>query len=145
MSTLTLTKRAMSKAHQGAMVREWVEKNHNSINSLAGKIAADAPAKERHKVLASIVNLVGTSISKHEFLSPSWHRKWEQKITPHIGYTLEDVLKEMGEDSERSQGYVTPDYQKELYILKGKYEAAKEANEMMISRLGDILLSFKNN
>lgn len=144
MSTLIFQNRSVKKAHQGAMVAEWITKNHDSVHRLAGKIAADAPPKERNKVMASVVNLLGRSIPHHEFLAPQWHKKWEKKVTPTTGYTLEDVLKETGEDSERSQGYVTAGYQKELYILKGKYEGVMEAFQYLSKEVREILLSSKN-
>ena len=135
----------MSKQHQGAMVKEWVDRNHGSVNQLAGDIAAQAPKKDRNKIFSSVVNLVGTSISKHEFLPPSWHKKWQDKIAQHTGYSLAEVLKEMGEDTDRSQGYLTTDHQKELFIWQGKYEAAMEMNSTMVRELKDLVISLKKD
>jgi hypothetical protein len=126
----------MQQKHQGKLVKEWIEKNHDSINALGARAAEadEVPEKDFIKTQASAVNLMH-SISKQEFLKPSWHMKWEKKLEPFTGLSLGEVLKEMEELNGASQRSNDIDYQKGYFEYKARYEELKENYEALLAKL----------
>lgn len=116
----------MSKFHQGSAIKKWIEQKYDSVNRLCVIISEqESPENQtaRHSSLYSLIS----GISKKEFATRKNHIRWDEEIAPEVGYTLEEVIKEMGEkDDERSKGIVISDNSREVLVLRAENKTLRE-------------------
>ena len=130
--------RIMSEVHQGQLVQDWYSKKYDNTSRFATIIAECGPDDEVYHAHTRISNFLRT-LKGQDFINQKTRIKWDEMITPHIGVTIEVILKEMGEkNADRREGMVANEYQKRVWVLEGERDTWKTAFAETLNKLEGI-------
>jgi len=126
------------KTHQGSSIQSWIEEQYDSVNRFA-VFLAESEGDTSTKVHSKFVNLLW-GVVRQEHIKKHYHDRWKNEVAPHInGRLLSSLLKEVAKPIRNEDSVSLEEYRKKLYIMEGKYEAAKEnQNDKILEALADI-------